>query len=148
MGSRNSPDSDPALGAVVVPADDLQRRIGELGEQITADYRGRTPLLVGVLKGAFMFMSDLARESECMDAVAWDPRATERALRHSRFRVARAVNASMALMSSPRVHEAVQEHEDSLTHLRELEARSAAARSALVERCDAYLTETLFGGGT
>jgi hypoxanthine phosphoribosyltransferase len=32
-----------------------------LGEEITADYQGRAPLLVGVLKGAFVFMSDLAR---------------------------------------------------------------------------------------
>src|SRR5207253_11034260 len=39
-------------------------RVTELGKQITADYAGRTPLLVGVLKGAFMFMSDLARAVE------------------------------------------------------------------------------------
>lgn len=39
----------------------LQRRVAELGRQITDDYQGRPPLLVGVLKGAFMFMSDLAR---------------------------------------------------------------------------------------
>ena len=41
--------------------DDLQHRVAELGKEITADYPGRPPLLVGVLKGAFMFMSDLAR---------------------------------------------------------------------------------------
>src|SRR5206468_1665519 len=35
--------------------------IVELGEKIAADYAGRAPLLVGVLKGAFVFMSDLAR---------------------------------------------------------------------------------------
>ena len=52
---------DPGLGAVVVNEEQLQRRIAELGEEITADYAGRAPLLVGVLKGAFMFMSDLAR---------------------------------------------------------------------------------------
>ena len=33
----------------------------ELGKEITADYADRPPLLVGVLKGAFMFMSDLSR---------------------------------------------------------------------------------------
>src|ERR1700674_1002133 len=54
-------EADPALGPVVVSEADLQRRIGELGAQITEDYRGRVPLLVGVLKGAFVFMSDLAR---------------------------------------------------------------------------------------
>ena len=54
-------DADPNLGRIVVTEDDLQRRIKELGAQITKDYAGRPPLLVGVLKGAFMFMSDLAR---------------------------------------------------------------------------------------
>src|SRR3954468_19564941 len=57
-------DADPHLGRVVVTEDDLQRRIKELGEQITKDYAGRPPLLVGVLKGAFMFMSDLARSTD------------------------------------------------------------------------------------
>jgi hypoxanthine phosphoribosyltransferase len=52
---------DPALGPIVVSEEDLQRRIGELGRKITDDYQGRVPLLVGVLKGAFVFMSDLAR---------------------------------------------------------------------------------------
>ncbi len=54
-------DSDPNLGEVVVSEDVLQQRIGELGAQITKDYAGKAPLLVGVLKGAFLFMSDLAR---------------------------------------------------------------------------------------
>ena len=52
---------DPAIGDVIVSADQLRTRIAELGEQISADYIGRAPLLVGVLKGAFMFMADLAR---------------------------------------------------------------------------------------
>ncbi len=49
------------IGRVVVSEDELQTRIRELGKEITADYEGRPPLLVGVLKGAFMFMSDLSR---------------------------------------------------------------------------------------
>ncbi len=52
---------DPHLGAVVVDADALQARIAELGAEITRDYHDRPPLLVGVLKGAFVFMADLAR---------------------------------------------------------------------------------------
>jgi hypoxanthine phosphoribosyltransferase len=52
---------DPNLGPVVVPADDLEQRVIELGAQITTDYADRPPLLVGVLKGAAMFMSDLSR---------------------------------------------------------------------------------------
>ena len=54
-------DEDPDLGPVVVPEDVLQKRVAELGDELTADYEGRPPLLVGVLKGAFVFMSDLAR---------------------------------------------------------------------------------------
>jgi len=52
---------DPAIGAVVVSEEDLQRKVRELGEKITADYANRPPLLVGVLKGACFFLSDLAR---------------------------------------------------------------------------------------
>jgi hypoxanthine phosphoribosyltransferase len=55
-----TPVTDP-FGAVVVPAEELRERILGMGKEITADYAGRPPLLVGVLKGAFMFMSDLAR---------------------------------------------------------------------------------------
>ena len=46
---------------VVISEDQLQARIRELGKDISADYAGRPPLLVGVLKGAFVFMADLAR---------------------------------------------------------------------------------------
>jgi hypoxanthine phosphoribosyltransferase len=57
----SAPGLDPAVGEIVVSEADLQRRVRELGEQITADYAGRTPLLIGVLKGACFFLSDLAR---------------------------------------------------------------------------------------
>jgi hypoxanthine phosphoribosyltransferase len=46
---------------VLITADDLQSRIAEVGQQLTADYAGRDLLLVGVLKGAFVFMADLSR---------------------------------------------------------------------------------------
>lgn len=62
MAALDAPSPDPNLGAVVVAEADLRARIAELGAQISADYAGRAPLLVGVLKGAFMFMADLARE--------------------------------------------------------------------------------------
>jgi hypoxanthine phosphoribosyltransferase len=58
---RDANPGDPNLGDVVVSEAQLRERIAELGGQITADYAGRPPLLVGVLKGAFVFMSDLAR---------------------------------------------------------------------------------------
>ena len=52
---------DPYLGSLVVAEDALQERIAALGKEITSDYADRPPLLVGVLKGAFMFMGDLSR---------------------------------------------------------------------------------------
>src|SRR5512139_3609467 len=52
---------DEHVGRVVVSEADLHAKIAELGAQITADYADRPPILVGVLKGAFMFMADMAR---------------------------------------------------------------------------------------
>ncbi|OWY59385.1 hypoxanthine phosphoribosyltransferase, partial [cyanobacterium TDX16] len=52
---------DPHVGPTVVTAEQIQARVAELGEQIGSDYAGREPLLVCVLKGAFVFLSDLAR---------------------------------------------------------------------------------------
>ena len=45
----------------MVSEKELAARVAELGAEITNDYRDRPPLLVGVLKGAFMFMADLSR---------------------------------------------------------------------------------------
>ena len=44
-----------------IDSDTIQQRVEELGEQITADYKERKPILIGVLNGAFMFMADLMR---------------------------------------------------------------------------------------
>jgi hypoxanthine phosphoribosyltransferase len=52
---------DDLLGMTIVSAKEIADRVVELGAEITTDYEGRPPLLVGVLKGAFIFMSDLAR---------------------------------------------------------------------------------------
>jgi hypoxanthine phosphoribosyltransferase len=46
---------------ILIDEERLQARIAELGEEISADYAGRAPLLIGVLKGAVFFMSDLMR---------------------------------------------------------------------------------------
>ena len=51
----------PDLTELVVGIDALQARVSELGAQIAADYAGRAPVLVGILKGATLFVSDLAR---------------------------------------------------------------------------------------
>lgn len=49
---------------VLIPERRLQKRIRELGAQITRDYRRKELVLVGVLKGCFVFMSDLGRAIE------------------------------------------------------------------------------------
>jgi hypoxanthine phosphoribosyltransferase len=52
------------VGEIVVDGDTLATRVAELGAKITEDYASAPPLLVGVLKGAMLFMSDLARSIE------------------------------------------------------------------------------------
>lgn len=46
---------------VLLSEEQLRRRIAEVGAQITRDYQGKPLKLVGVLKGSFMFLADLAR---------------------------------------------------------------------------------------
>lgn len=58
--SRN----DPHLVGEVISSTELSNRVAELGAEISRDYQGKNLLLVGVLKGAFLFMSDLARQIE------------------------------------------------------------------------------------
>jgi hypoxanthine phosphoribosyltransferase len=53
--------ADSQLGETLVEADALQRRVAELGGEISRDYAGRDLLLVCVLKGAVFFASDLMR---------------------------------------------------------------------------------------
>jgi hypoxanthine phosphoribosyltransferase len=52
---------DPAIGQILVQRDELAHRVRQLGEEITADYQGKELFLVGVLKGAVFFLSDLMR---------------------------------------------------------------------------------------
>ena len=50
------------LDQILVTKEEIARRIREVGRQITADYAGREPVLVCILKGAVIFFADLARE--------------------------------------------------------------------------------------
>jgi len=52
---------DDAIGDILVPAEDLARRVRELAEEISRDYAGKDLVLIGVLKGAVFFLSDLMR---------------------------------------------------------------------------------------
>jgi hypoxanthine phosphoribosyltransferase len=57
----------PGIQRVLIPAEDLSARVTQLGRQIEGDYAGRTPMLVGVLKGAVVFLADLMRaiDADC-----------------------------------------------------------------------------------
>jgi hypoxanthine phosphoribosyltransferase len=46
---------------VVITEDQLRVRIAEMGRELSRDYAGENPILVGVLQGAFLFMADLIR---------------------------------------------------------------------------------------
>ena len=55
---------DGAIGEILVPEDRLAERVRELAAEISQDYAGRDLVLVGVLKGAVFFLSDLMRALE------------------------------------------------------------------------------------
>jgi hypoxanthine phosphoribosyltransferase len=59
MGTSGDLHAD--IEEVLIPAGKLQARIAELAQAITEDYRDKDLLLVGILKGAVLFMADLAR---------------------------------------------------------------------------------------
>jgi hypoxanthine phosphoribosyltransferase len=54
--------TDPNIGEVLIAEEDLQRRVSELGAEISRDYEGRDLVMVGVLRGAVLFVADLLRE--------------------------------------------------------------------------------------
>ena len=59
--SRADTTVDRHLGRILISRDEIAARVAELGEAIGRDYAGRSPLLVGVLKGAVVFTADLLR---------------------------------------------------------------------------------------
>jgi hypoxanthine phosphoribosyltransferase len=52
---------DPAIGETLVPADELQDRVEKLAAEISRDYEGRDLVMIGILKGAVLFLGDLMR---------------------------------------------------------------------------------------
>lgn len=50
------------IGDILISEEKLQERIAELGEEISRDYAGKEVLLIGVLKGACVFMTDLMKK--------------------------------------------------------------------------------------
>ncbi len=61
-GTVNDHYPPPAdIGEILFTAEEISDRVAELGAQIAEDFAGRTPLLVGVLKGSALFVADLIR---------------------------------------------------------------------------------------
>jgi len=52
---------EPLIDRILIPSDEIQRRVTELGREISVDYRDRSPILVSVLKGGVVFVADLMR---------------------------------------------------------------------------------------
>jgi len=46
---------------ILFTEEQIRQRVNELGAQITADYAGKAPMLIGVLKGCYVFLGDIAR---------------------------------------------------------------------------------------
>jgi hypoxanthine phosphoribosyltransferase len=49
---------------VLIEENEIRKKVAELALQINTDYRDRNPVVIGVLKGAFMFLADLLRETD------------------------------------------------------------------------------------
>lgn len=50
------------VGEVLFTSEQIQQRVSELGQEISKDYAGKSPILVGVLKGVIPFLADLMRQ--------------------------------------------------------------------------------------
>jgi hypoxanthine phosphoribosyltransferase len=51
----------PDVREVLIPSSEIQQKVREIGARITEDYRGEKPLLIGILRGAFVMLGDLVR---------------------------------------------------------------------------------------
>ena len=62
---RNHPD----VAEILIPADEVRSRVKALGQEISAAYAGKEPLLISVLKGSVVFLADLMREINVPHAI-------------------------------------------------------------------------------
>ncbi len=59
MSSTN--EIETTIGNVLLSEGDIQNRVRELGRELAAEYDGKNPILVNILKGGFIFLADLVR---------------------------------------------------------------------------------------
>lgn len=50
---------------ILISKDQIAEKVAEIGKRISADFEGKNPIIVGVLKGSFIFMADLVRHISC-----------------------------------------------------------------------------------
>ena len=62
MSKTNSFEKDGEKYTELISQEQLNRRVKELAREISDDYKDKCPILIGVLNGAFIFLSDLIRE--------------------------------------------------------------------------------------
>ena len=55
------PNELVSVGEVLITAEDLQRKVADLGAEVSRDYAGKDLVMVGVLRGAVVFIADLLR---------------------------------------------------------------------------------------
>ncbi|MBI4248702.1 MAG: hypoxanthine phosphoribosyltransferase [Elusimicrobia bacterium] len=53
--------AEPEIKEILISREKIQSRVRELGEEISRDYAGKPLMLIGVLKGSFIFLADLMR---------------------------------------------------------------------------------------
>lgn len=61
LSNTGYPELAGDLSEILLTSEQIQNRVGDLGRQISSDYDGRNPIVVGVLKGVLFFIADLLR---------------------------------------------------------------------------------------
>ncbi|MEZ4635910.1 MAG: hypoxanthine phosphoribosyltransferase [Caldilineaceae bacterium] len=86
MPARPENELHEAVSRILYSEIEIEQRVLELGAAISADYAGRDPLLIGVLKGVFIFMADLYRaltipaEVDFMSIASYSPTAQKQGM--------------------------------------------------------------------
>jgi hypoxanthine phosphoribosyltransferase len=57
------------VGEILISEDSIRKRVAELGSEISRDYKGKVPVLVNILKGGIIFLSDLVRELDVLHEI-------------------------------------------------------------------------------
>jgi len=112
---------------VLISASELERRVGELGAEISRDYRGLEPLLVGVLKGVTCFMADLMRHISLPLAVDYMAISSYEGERGESVRIVKDLDESLAGRHVLVVEDIVDTGMTLNTLLQDLRSRSPAS---------------------